>query len=35
MSFSDEIKRFADDTKAKLGDEIANDGYRRVEVIVR
>ena len=31
----DAVGRGEDDAKAKLGDEVANDGYRRVEVIVR
>ena len=31
----DAVGRGEDEAKAKLGDEIANDGYRRVEVIVR
>ena len=31
----DAVGRGEDEAKAKLGDEIANDGFRRVEVIVR
>ena len=31
----DAVGRGEDDAKAKLGDEVANDGYRRVEVIIR
>ena len=31
----DSVGRGEDEAKAKLGDEVANDGYRRVEVIVR
>ena len=31
----DAVGRGEDEAKAKLGDEVANDGYRRVEVIVR
>ena len=31
----DAVGRGEDEARAKLGDEVANDGYRRVEVIVR
>ena len=31
----DSVGRGEDEAKAKLGDEVASDGYRRVEVIVR
>ena len=31
----DAVGRGEDDARAKLGDEVSNDGYRRVEVIVR
>lgn len=31
----DAVGRGEDEARAKLGDEVANDGYRRVEVIIR
>ena len=31
----DAVGRGEDEAKAKLGDEVANEGYRRVEVIIR